>query len=195
MLPKLQVQAPDFNGIAVFQGAFKEVSLQEYRGKYLLLLFYPMDFSFICPSELGAFSDRIQEFRAKGCEILACSTDSQYAHYAWSNTPKKNAGVGEIAFPLLSDKSLKISKDYCVLNEEDGVSYRGMFLIDQKLNLRHITLNNAMMPRSVDESLRLLHDCQFIDDHGEVSPINWKPIGKHINTDAKKAAEISISVN
>lgn len=195
MFPKLQVQAPDFKGTAVFEGAFKEIALPSYKGKYLLLLFYPMDFSFICPSELTAFSDRMQDFRAKGCEILACSTDSHYAHYAWINTSKKNAGVGELAFPILSDKSMKISRDYCVLNEEIGAAYRGMFLIDQKQNLRHVTLNNDIMPRSVDEALRLLHDVQFLDDHGDVCPANWRPMGKHTVIDIKKGEGISVSTN
>lgn len=195
MLPKLLVQAPNFIGVSVYEGALKEVSLEMFKGKYLLLIFYPMDFTFICPSELIFFSDRIEDFRSKGCELLACSTDSICAHYAWTNTPKKNGGVADINFPLMSDKSMKISQDYCVLDEENGVSCRGMFLIDTKSNLRHISLSNAVMPRSVDEALRLLQESQFIDEHGEACSVGWQPMGKHINLDVKKATELSSSVN
>lgn len=195
MLPKLNDPAPEFKGIAVFDHEFKEISLSDYKGKYLLLIFYPSDFTFICPSELTGFSDRISEFRAKNCDLIGCSTDSEYAHYAWMNTPKRNAGIAEIGFPLLSDKSMKISKAYGVLNEETGISFRGMFLIDSQQNLRQITMNNMVMPRSVDDALRLISECQYVDDMGGGCPANWKPIGKNLNVDVKTAGNLAIGVN
>jgi peroxiredoxin 1 len=172
---KLTKAAPNFQGTAVVDGDFKEISLSDYRGKYLVFFFYPLDFTFVCPTELIAFSDRAEEFRSIGCELVACSTDSHFSHLAWTNLPRKQGGLGNMKIPLLADKSGDISRRYGVLIEEDGVAFRGLFVIDEKGNLRQITINDLPVGRSVDEALRLVQAFQFTDKHGEVCPAGWKP--------------------
>jgi peroxiredoxin 1 len=174
-LPKLTQPAPDFSGVAVINGEFKNISLSDYNGKYVILFFYPLDFTFVCPTEIIAFSDRSDEFRALNCEVIACSTDSQFSHLAWINTPRKQGGLGEMKIPLLADTSLKVSRAYGVLNEEAGIDFRGLFIIDDKGRLRQITLNDLPVGRSVDEILRLVQAFQYNEKHGEVCPAGWKP--------------------
>jgi peroxiredoxin 1 len=174
-LPKLTQPAPDFSGVAVVNGEFKNISLSDYKGKYVILFFYPLDFTFVCPTEIIAFSDRSDEFRALNCEVIACSTDSQFSHLAWINTPRKQGGLGEMKIPLLADTSLKVSRAYGVLNEEAGIDFRGLFIIDDKGRLRQITLNDLPVGRSVDEILRLVQAFQYNEKHGEVCPAGWKP--------------------
>lgn len=188
-MPQLQKAAPEFKGTAVVNGVFKDVSLADYKGKYVVLFFYPLDFTFVCPTEIIAFSDRAAEFRNIGCELIACSTDSHYTHLAWINTPRKQGGLGELDIPLLADKSMKIARDYGVLNEETGIPFRGLFIIDKKQNLRQITVNDLPVGRSVDETLRLVQAFQFTDEHGEVCPANWKPGQKTMVADPKKSKE------
>jgi len=175
MTPQIQKPAPDFNGIAVVNGQFKEIKLADYKGKYLVLFFYPLDFTFVCPTEIIAFSDRVQEFRNINCEVIGVSTDSHFTHLAWINTPRKEGGLGNIELPLLADKSMVTSRAYGVLQEESGVSFRGLFIIDGKQNLRQITVNDLPVGRSVDETLRLVQAFQYTDEHGEVCPANWNP--------------------
>lgn len=134
MAPVLQKLAPDFRANAVFNGQFKEISLKDYAGKYVVLFFYPLDFTFVCPTEIIAFSDRSNEFDKINTAVIGCSTDSEFSHLAWINTPRKQGGLGEMKIPLLADKSMKISKDYGVLDEESGISFRGLFIIDGKGN-------------------------------------------------------------
>ncbi|XP_022109849.1 peroxiredoxin-like [Acanthaster planci] len=182
--------APDFSGPAVMpSGEFKDIKLSDYKGKYLVFFFYPLDFTFVCPTELIAFSDRAKEFRDIGCELLACSCDSQYSHLAWTNTPRKKGGIGNMSIPLLADKSCRIAKDYGVLIEEDGVSFRGLFIIDNKGILRQITINDLPVGRSVDETLRLVQAFQFTDKHGEVCPAGWRPGAETIKPDVKKSQD------
>lgn len=188
-MPQLQKPAPQFKGTAVVNGAFKEISLSDYKGKYVVLFFYPLDFTFVCPTEIVAFSDRAAEFRNIGCEVIACSTDSQYTHLAWINTPRKQGGLGEMDIPLLADKSMKIARDYGVLDEETGIPFRGLFIIDKNQNLRQMTVNDLPVGRSVDETLRLVQAFQFTDEHGEVCPANWKPGQKTMVADPKKSKE------
>lgn len=188
-MPQLQKPAPNFSGTAVVNGSFREISLKDYEGKYLVLFFYPLDFTFVCPTEIVAFSDRALEFANVGCEILACSTDSHYTHLAWINTPRKQGGLGDMNIPLLADKSMKIARDYGVLDEETGIPFRGLFIIDKKQNLRQITINDLPVGRSVDETLRLVQAFQFTDEHGEVCPANWKPGNKTMVADPHKAKE------
>lgn len=188
-MPKLQKAAPVFEGTAVVKGVFKDISLSDYKGKYVVLFFYPLDFTFVCPTEIIAFSDRAAEFRSIGCEVIACSTDSQYTHLAWLNTPRKQGGLGELDIPLLADKSMKIARDYGVLDEDTGIPFRGLFIIDKKQNLRQMTINDLPVGRSVDETLRLVQAFQFTDEHGEVCPANWKPGHKTMVADPKKAKE------
>ncbi|XP_015590482.1 peroxiredoxin 1 [Cephus cinctus] len=182
-IPALQKPAPSFKGTAVVNGQFKDISLEDYKGKYLILFFYPLDFTFVCPTEIIAFSDRADEFRAVGCELIAASTDSHFSHLAWVNTPRKQGGLGEMKIPLLADKSTKIARDYGVLDEETGIPFRGLFIIDRKQNLRQITVNDLPVGRSVDETLRLVQAFQFTDEHGEVCPAGWKPGNKTMKPD------------
>lgn len=188
-MPKLQKPAPQFQGTAVVNGVFKDISLADYKGKYVVLFFYPLDFTFVCPTEIIAFSDRAAEFRNIGCEMIACSTDSQYTHLAWINTPRKQGGLGEMDIPLLADKSMKIARDYGVLDEETGIPFRGLFIIDKNQNLRQMTINDLPVGRNVDETLRLVQAFQFTDEHGEVCPANWKPGQKTMVADPKKSKE------
>jgi peroxiredoxin 1 len=167
--------APNFKSVSVVNSEFKEISLSDYKGKYLVLFFYPMDFTFVCPTEIISFSDRVEEFRAIGCEVVACSTDSEFSHLAWINTPRKQGGLGKMNIPIIADKTKDISKRYGVLKEDDGIDFRGLFLIDDHGILRQITINDLPVGRSVDETLRLVQAFQFTDKHGEVCPANWKP--------------------
>ncbi|EFA05664.1 peroxiredoxin 2 [Tribolium castaneum] len=174
-VPSLQKPAPVFKGTAVVDGQFKEISLKDYSGQYVVLFFYPLDFTFVCPTEIIAFSDRINEFKKIKTAVIGCSTDSHFSHLAWINTPRKQGGLGQMNIPLLADKSMKIAKDYGVLDEEAGVTFRGLFIIDPKGVLRQVTINDLPVGRSVDETLRLVQAFQYTDEHGEVCPANWAP--------------------
>lgn len=167
--------APEFTTQAVVDGDFQEIKLSQYRGKYVVLFFYPLDFTFVCPTEIIAFSDRVEEFRNINCEVLAASTDSVFSHLAWVNTPRKIGGLGNMNIPLLEDKTHEIARKYGCLKEEEGIAFRGLFIIDDKGNLRQITINDLPVGRSVDETLRLVQAFQFTDKHGEVCPAGWKP--------------------
>nr|ADC35419.1 peroxiredoxin [Pinctada fucata] len=182
---KLTKPTPEFRGTAVVDGDFKDISLADYRGKYLVIFFYPMDFTFVCPTEIIAFSDRVEEFRAINCEVVACSTDSQFSHLAWINTPRKQGGLGNMKIPLLADKTMEISKAYGVYKEDEGIAFRGLFIIDGKGNLRQITINDLPVGRSVDETLRLVQAFQFTDKHGEVCPAGWRPGAETIKPSVK----------
>ncbi|CAH8577984.1 unnamed protein product [Schistosoma haematobium] len=167
--------APNFEGTAVVGTELRPISLSQFRGKYVLLVFYPLDFTFVCPTELIAFSERAAEFQSRECQVIACSTDSVYAHLAWTKLDRKAGGLGQMNIPLLSDKNLKISRAYEVLDEQEGHAFRGMFLIDRNGTLRQITVNDRPVGRSVDEAVRLLDAFIFFEKHGEVCPANWKP--------------------
>ncbi|KAM3172769.1 hypothetical protein ACTXT7_013864 [Hymenolepis weldensis] len=170
--------APGFTCRALVKGEVKDVSLSDYKGKYVILFFYPMDFTFVCPTEIIAFNDRAKEFAEKNCQLLACSTDSAYSHLAWNNVSRNEGGIQGMQIPMLADTSHKISRDYGVLIEEQGVAFRGLFIIDDKGILRQITINDLPVGRSVDEALRLLEAFQFTDKYGEVCPANWRPGSK-----------------
>ncbi|MCC7337081.1 MAG: redoxin domain-containing protein [Pirellulaceae bacterium] len=166
--------APDFKAQAVMaDGQFKELKLSDYRGKYVLLFFYPLDFTFVCPTEIIAFSDRAPEFEKLGVQILGVSVDSHFSHLAWRNAPRDQGGLGNIQYPLVADLSKQISRDYDVLTEET-VALRGLFLIDQKGVVRHQVVNDLPLGRSVDEALRMVQALQYFEKHGEVCPANWK---------------------
>jgi alkyl hydroperoxide reductase subunit AhpC len=173
MPAQVQKEAPDFTATAVVNEDFKQIKLSDYRGKYVVLFFYPLDFTFVCPTEIVAFSDRIQEFRERGAEVLGCSIDSQYSHLAWIQSPRAKGGLGGLAYPLVADLTKKISADYGVLLE-GGVALRGLFLIDQKGIVRAITVHDLPLGRSVDESLRVLDALQHFEKFGEVCPADWK---------------------
>ncbi|XP_029717908.1 peroxiredoxin-2 [Aedes albopictus] len=172
---QVQKPAPAFCGTAVVNNDFKDIKLDDFKGKYLVLFFYPLDFTFVCPTEIIAFSDRIQEFRDLNTEVVGVSVDSHFSHLAWVNTPRKQGGLGKMNYPLLADLTKKISADYGVLLEEAGISLRGLFIIDPNGVVRQITINDLPVGRSVDETLRLIKAFQFVEKHGEVCPANWDP--------------------
>ncbi|CAH0564353.1 unnamed protein product [Brassicogethes aeneus] len=194
-VPALNKPAPAFKGTAVVNGQFKEISLADYKGQYLVLFFYPLDFTFVCPTEIIAFSERMEDFKKVKTNVIACSTDSQFSHLAWINTPRKQGGLGEMKIPLLADKSCKIARDYGVLDEESGIPFRGLFIIDPKGTLRQVTINDLPVGRSVDETLRLVEAFQFTDEHGEVCPANWKPGQKTMKADPNGSLEYFKSAN
>ena len=167
-------EAPNFKAQAVMpDGSFKEISLLDFRGKYVLLFFYPLDFTFVCPTEIIAFSDAFDQFQSLGVQVLGCSVDSQYTHLAWRNTPRNKGGLGEIKYPLIADLDKKISEAYGVLLPS-GVALRGLFLIDKNGIVRHELVNDLPLGRSVDEALRMVKALQFFEKHGEVCPANWQ---------------------
>jgi len=180
--------APDFKGTAVVNGAFKEIKLSDYKGKYVVLFFYPLDFTFVCPTEIIAFSDAASQFKALNTEVIAASTDSHFSHLAWINTPRKKGGLGSLNIPLLSDFSKSIAKEYGILLDS-GIALRGLFLIDSQGVVRQITINDLPVGRSVDEIIRLIKAFQFVEKHGEVCPANWKPDAPTIKPDPVKAME------
>ena len=179
MAAQVQKSAPEFTADAVVDGAFKSVKLSDYRGKYVVLFFYPLDFTFVCPTEIIAFSDRNGEFAKRNCQVLGVSVDSKYSHDAWIKTPRSQGGLGELKYPLVADITKKIASDYGVLLE-GGVALRGTFVIDKDAIVRHITINDLGLGRSVDETIRVLDALQFVEQHGEVCPAGWTPGGATI---------------
>merc|ERR1719342_1837349 len=167
--------APAWEANAVVDGQFKNLKLSDYKGKYLVFFFYPLDFTFVCPTEIIAFSDRVEEFKKINTEVIAVSVDSVFTHLAWINTPRTEGGLGKMKIPILADLTKQISKDYGVLLEDAGHTLRGLFIIDGKGILRQITMNDLPVGRSVDETLRLVQAFQYTDQHGEVCPAGWKP--------------------
>ncbi|MBI1374211.1 MAG: redoxin domain-containing protein [Phycisphaera sp.] len=167
-------KAPDFLLDAVQGGQFKQVSLEGFKGQWLVLFFYPLDFTFVCPTEILAFSDRLDEFHAAGAEVVGASVDSKYTHLAWTEKSRKEGGISGLKYALISDLGRSLATDYGVLNA-GGVALRGLFIIDPDGVIQHATINNLAIGRSVDETLRVLHAAQFAREHGEVCPANWKP--------------------
>lgn len=149
----------------------------------------------MCPTEIIAFSDRAEEFRRINTEVIGVSTDSQFTHLAWINTPRKQGGLGELNIPLLADKSMKVSREYGVLDEESGIPFRGLYIIDANQKLRQITVNDLPVGRSVDETLRLVQAFQYTDVHGEVCPAGWKPGSKTIKPSVDQSKEYFGSAN
>lgn len=167
--------APLFSATAVMPDcSFAEISLEKYRGRYIVLFFYPLDFTFVCPTEIIAFSDAAADFQKLETQLFACSVDSPYTHLAWREKPRVEGGLGEIAFPLLSDITKRISADYGVLLPEQGVALRGLFLIDPEGIVQHELANNLPLGRSVAETLRMVKELQFTEKYGEVCPANWQ---------------------
>ncbi len=174
MAVHVQKEAPGFTATAVVHEEFKQVSLSDYRGKYVVLFFYPLDFTFVCPTEIIAFSDRIADFHNRNTEVVGVSIDSQFSHLAWIQMPRAKGGLGELKYPLVADLTKKISADYGILLD-DGVALRGLFIIDKEGIVRHITINDLPLGRSVDEAIRVLDALQHFEKHGEVCPADWKP--------------------
>ncbi|HVK03260.1 MAG TPA: peroxiredoxin [Armatimonadaceae bacterium] len=173
---KVGQPAPEFTAACAFPGesgsaALKSVSLSDYRGKWLVFFWYPMDFTFVCPTEITALSDRYAEFQDLGCEVLGASTDSVYSHRAWLRTPRDQNGIEGVEYPILSDMTHKIAESYGVLIEGQGIALRGLFIIDPDGVLQYATINNLNLGRSVDETLRVLQGLQS----GGLCPSDWKP--------------------
>ena len=167
--------APDFKAKAVAGGKIvDDFSLSHYRGKHVVFFFYPLDFTFVCPTELHAFQDKLAEFEKRNTQVVGCSIDSCYSHFAWANTPKSKGGIQGVEYPLVSDLNKQIAKDYDVLIEQEGIAYRGLFLIDREGIVRHQVINDLPLGRSVDETLRILDALIFFEQHGEVCPANWQ---------------------
>lgn len=169
--------APDFEATAVYDQEFQTIKLSNYReNKYVVLFFYPLDFTFVCPTEITAFSDRYHEFQALNTEILGVSVDSEFAHLAWIQSDRKSGGIGDLSYPLVSDITKSISTAYNVLIPEAGVALRGLFIIDREGILQHATINNVGFGRSVDETKRTLQAIQYTQSNPyEVCPVDWEP--------------------
>ncbi|PIE68603.1 MAG: thioredoxin peroxidase [Deltaproteobacteria bacterium] len=183
-------KAPEFTATAVMpDNSMKEdFSLTDYKGKYVILFFYPLDFTFVCPSEIIAFDRALSKFADRDCEVIGVSVDSQFSHFAWKNTPVNEGGIGNIQFPLVADLDKNISREYGVLLDA-GVALRGTFLIDREGVVRHAVINDLPLGRNVDEALRMLDALQFHEKHGEVCPANWKEGEEAMTPTAEGVAE------
>ncbi|KAF8835297.1 thioredoxin-like protein [Paxillus ammoniavirescens] len=195
MVARVQRPAPAFKAAAVVEGMFKDISLADYLGEWVILFFYPMDFTFVCPTEILAFNDALPQFKELGASVLGVSTDSQYSHFAWAQQPRKQGGIGpDLKLPLIADRNMQISRDYDVLIEEEGIALRGLFIIDPKGIVRQITVNDLPVGRSVDETIRLLKAFQYTDKHGEVCPLGWTDGAKTIKPDPKGSMDYFATV-
>ncbi len=182
-------KAPDFAAQAVMgDNTFAEVKLSDYRGKYVVLFFYPLDFTFVCPSEIIAFDKALESFKKKNAEVIGVSVDSHFTHLAWKNTARKDGGIGPIGYPLVADLNKNIARDYGVLFDE-SVALRGLFLIDKAGVIRHAVINDLPLGRNVDEALRMVDALRFTEEHGEVCPANWKEGDEAMKPTADGVAE------
>jgi len=188
--------APDFTATAVVDGAIQPgLSLSSYKGQYVILYFYPLDFTFVCPTEIIAFNDQLEEFSSRGCAVIGVSVDSQYSHLAWINTPRKEGGLGGLNYPLVADLNKQIARDYDVLTADGGVAYRGLFLIDKEGVVRHQVVNDLPLGRSIDEAIRMVDALAFFEENGEVCPANWKKGAPSMKADPTGAKEYFESQN
>lgn len=195
MTSLVQQPAPDFKAQAVMpDGSFKEVSLADYKGKYVLLFFYPLDFTFVCPTEIIAFSDAVKSFEALNVQVLSASVDSHFSHWAWRNVPRDQGGLGQIEYPMVADINKKIAESYGVLLP-GGIALRGLFLIDKGGIVRHLVINDLPLGRSVDEALRMVEALQYFETNGEVCPANWKKGDLTIKPNLKDSKEYFAKAN
>lgn len=184
----VQKAAPEFKGKAVVGHEFRDISLSQYKGKWVVLFFYPLDFTFVCPTEIIDFSNKIEEFKKLNAEVIGCSVDSQYTHLAWINTPRKEGGLGAINYPLLSDLNKDIAQNYGVL-ADGGVALRGLFIINPKGQIAYEVVHDLGVGRNPDETLRVLAAFQQVEKTGEVCPSSWKPGAKTMKADPVGAKE------
>ena len=182
--------APDFTAAAVMpDNTINEAfTLSDYRGEYVVLFFYPLDFTFVCPSEIIAFNKKLDAFKERGTQLIGVSVDSQFSHFAWKNTEPKAGGIGNVQFPLVADLAKSISRDYGVLFNE-AIALRGLFLIDKEGVVRHSTINDLPLGRNVDEALRMVDALQFTEEYGEVCPVNWNKGDDGMKPSAEGVAE------
>lgn len=191
---KVRKPAPSFKGQAWWNKKFQEISLEQFKGKYVVLFFYPLDFTFVCPTEIVQFSDKKAEFDKLDCQVIACSIDSHFCHKEWTKKDRKKGGLGEMQIPMLADVSKDISKDYGCLIEDGGdagVAFRATYIIDKEGILRHQTISDLPVGRNADEFIRLVQAFQYTDEYGEVCPASWKPgaATMHADPESKKTEE------
>lgn len=168
-------KAPDFSATTVMgDNTLKEgFKLSDLKGKYVVLFFYPLDFTFVCPTEILEFNRKLAEFRQRNCEVLGVSVDSQFSHLAWKETPVEKGGIGKLGYPLVADLTKQIARDYGVLTQDGAVAYRGTFLIDKEGVVRHLVINDLGLGRNIDEALRMVDALQHLEEFGEVCPAGW----------------------
>jgi alkyl hydroperoxide reductase subunit AhpC len=194
-MPQVTSKAPNFQATAVMpDGSFKDIKLTDYQGKWVVLFFYPLDFTFVCPTEIIQYDEKLADFEKLGAVVLGCSIDSEFSHLAWKNTPRKTGGIGNIKYPLIADKTKEIARNFGVLLD-DGVALRGTFIIDPNGVIRQATVNDLPVGRNIDEALRLIKAFQFVEKHGEVCPANWDEGKKTMKADPKGSQEYFSSVN
>ena len=184
--------APAFTAEAWNVSKIEKISLDQYKGKYVVLFWYPLDFTFVCPTEITQFSDKSDEFAKNNCQVIAASTDSHFSHREWASKERKKGGLGTMKIPMLADQSHQIARDYgCLVPQDDGssagISFRATYIIDDKGILRHSQIQDLPVGRNADEILRLVQAFQYTDEYGEVCPSGWKPGGKTMVPDADAA--------
>lgn len=184
----VQRKAPNFQGVAVVGNEFKTIKLDDYKGKWVVLFFYPLDFTFVCPTEITAFDDRLADFKKLGAELIACSVDSQFSHLKWNQLSRKDGGLGGIKYPILSDLNKQIAADYGVLND-GGVALRGLYVINPEGNVCYEVVHDLPVGRSVEETLRVIQAFQNVAASGEVCPANWTKGGKTMKADPVKSKD------
>lgn len=170
---KIGHKAPEFNCDAIIDGKIDKLSLNDLSGSYTVLFFYPLNFTFVCPTELHAFQQKIEEFKSRNCRVVGVSVDSVHSHLAWLNTPKNVGGITGITYPLISDINKTMAHDFGVLHEDAGIALRGLFLLDKDNIVQHATINNLGLGRNVDETIRMVDALIHHEKHGEVCPANW----------------------
>lgn len=184
----VQKAAPDFKAEALIGEDFKTLSLSDFKGKWVCLFFYPLDFTFVCPTEITAFNDAHRSFKEANCEVIGCSVDSKFTHLAWSKTPRKDGGLGKLTIPLLADITKKIARDYGVLVNE-AIALRGLFIINPKGVVQYSVVHDLGIGRNVEETLRVLKALQEVEKTGEVCPANWTPGKSTMKPDPEKSKE------
>nr|WGH13774.1 2-Cys peroxiredoxin [Lophurella pseudocorticata] len=187
-------KAPNFSATGVYQQEFKQIKLSDYLGKYLILLFYPLDFTFVCPTEIIAFSDMYDQIKSLNAEILGISVDSEYCHLAWMQLDRESGGVGDLRYPLVSDLSKEISLSFNVLNDQ-GKSLRGLFIIDKEGIIQHYLVNSLDVGRNVEETMRTLSAIQYVQNNpDEVCPANWQPGQSALKSNVNRSKEYFQSI-
>jgi len=178
-------KAPHFSCEAVVNGITKTVSLDDFAGKYKILFFYPLDFTFVCPTEMHALQEKLEAFTKRNVEVLAISVDSVHSHRAWLKTPQSKGGIEGVTYPVLSDITKTIARDYGVLKEDEGVALRGVFLIDTHDMIQYAAIHNLPLGRNVHEIIRVVDALQHVEENGVVCPANWVPGGKTMTPNAE----------
>lgn len=186
---KIGSKAPAFTCEAVADKKMTTISLDGLKGKYKILFFYPLDFTFVCPTELHALQDHIEEFKKRDVEVMAVSVDSAYSHLAWLNTPKVKGGIEGVTYPLLADITKSLAKEYGVLSEDAGVALRGTFLLDKDDIIQYAAINNLPLGRNIPELVRIVDALKHVETAGEVCPANWTEGKKAMKADQKGLAE------